>query len=73
MWGTFVTTPYVGPDGAEIRMRANLQNDGDSARSVTVSHTLRRDEAVLVSFGEQALELEPGRHHRGGRRSPNLL
>lgn len=60
VWGTFVTTPSVGPEGADVHIRANLQNDGDDVRAVTVSHTLYKDGAALVSFGERRLELEPG-------------
>ncbi len=39
-WGTYVTTPVIGPAAATVKIQVNVDNDADAAAAVTVKNEI---------------------------------
>ena len=39
-WGTYVTTPVIGPAAATVKIQASVENDADAESAVTVKHEI---------------------------------
>jgi len=59
-WGTYVTTPEIGKSSASVRVRTQIQNQGDSAAKVTVRTTLLDPNGKKVSSGDLTKQIDAG-------------
>jgi beta-galactosidase len=40
IWGTYITTPIINPDGAQVRINSTIDNTTDGKDSLTVEHII---------------------------------
>jgi beta-galactosidase len=40
MWGVYITTPEVGPDVADVRISATINNHSETGEQIRISHTI---------------------------------
>lgn len=58
--GTFVTTPKVTPDSAEVDVQTIVKNDGTAAAAVTVVTSITDDHGTIVASQEETGSVSAG-------------
>jgi beta-galactosidase len=59
-WGTYVTTPVITPSTATVRVRTQVQNQGNTVATVTVRTTLLNPQGEKVAASDAVEKLKAG-------------
>jgi beta-galactosidase len=59
-WGTYVTTPRIGPGSADVRVRTTVRNDGDAPETCTLVTKVIAPSDAEVATAEARSEIAPG-------------
>ncbi|MBZ5514906.1 MAG: DUF4982 domain-containing protein [Acidobacteriia bacterium] len=59
-WGTYVTTPTVGADGATVSVKTEIVNGSQKSMDVTLRSSIRNREGGEVGGTDSAVTLPPG-------------
>ena len=62
-WGTFVTTPVVSDEVAQVCVRTRLRNDSKVERDCILRTTILDAEGAMVGSSEAAHPVGPGQEH----------
>ena len=61
VWGTYVTTPIVKPNYADVRIRATINNFSENPDTITAIHEIITPDGAVVSTGKTSGWIRPGR------------
>ena len=63
-WGTYVTTPNINADSAEVAIQTTIKNDEGNQRTVRVEQSLYDAEGKLVTKIDGSLYVSAGKAHQ---------
>lgn len=58
-WGTYVTTPKVSTNAADVSVQTSIENDSEAFATVTIRQELIDPAGQTVGSGESAVEVPP--------------
>jgi beta-galactosidase len=64
LWGTYVTTPRINADGAQVAIQTTIKNDADKLRTVWVEQLLYDAQGILVGKTDGSLYVNAGTAHQ---------
>ena len=64
LWGTYVTTPIVNADSAQVAIQTTIKNDEKKIRTVRVEQLLYDAQGVLVGHADGSFYVNSGTSHQ---------
>ena len=58
LWGTYITTPEVGPRGAQVRVRTAVDNDSATPQPIQLTTTLFDPNGIRVASAKQLSQID---------------
>lgn len=52
IWGTYITTPIIKPNYADVRIATTLNNYSNSSEKIKIKHTILTDDNTIISENE---------------------
>jgi len=62
-WGTYITTPVISKDEAEVRIETNIENEGNENKSLRLVTTVIDKNSRQVAQTESSVNTEAGRYY----------
>ncbi len=63
-WGTFITTPQVSKQSANVKIETRVVNNGPDSRDVTLLSTILDGQGNALASLESSQKVEPGKEYR---------
>ena len=64
LWGTYVTTPIINADSAQVAIQTTIKNDEDKIRNVRVEQLLYDAQGTLVGKADGSFYVNAGTSHQ---------